>query len=341
MAEPHKEKSLSIVIPMYQEIDNVAPMLKAVHAGLAAFPGQWELICVDDGSRDGTYDKLRGEAASYGNHVRLIRMRRNFGQTAAMQAGIDAARGDYIATLDGDLQNDPADIPRLVAELEERDLDLLQGWRRKRHDEPVRKFLSRVANRLIAKVTGVNLHDYGCSLKVYRAEVLKQVRLFGEMHRFIPVWVAGVTSPDRIGETVVHHKAREFGESKYGLSRTFRVIVDLLAVFFFLRFRARPGHFFGGIGLVFGLLGGLSLAYLFFIKFILGEAIGGRPLLFMAVLFVVMSIQMLTTGVLAELLSRTFFESSGRGAHSILVEDEGGNWQQGAAESDTGSEEQA
>jgi glycosyltransferase involved in cell wall biosynthesis len=247
-------------------------------------------------------------------------MRRNFGQTAAMQAGIHAARGEIIATLDGDLQNDPADIPRMIEEMEARDLDMLQGWRKQRHDESTRKFLSRVANRLIAKVTGVKLHDYGCSLKVYRAEVLKEIRLFGEMHRFIPVWVAGVTSPARIGETVVHHRAREYGQSKYGLSRTFRVIVDLLAVFFFLRFRARPGHFFGGIGLLFGAAGGLALAYLFFVKFVLGEAIGGRPLLFMAVLLVVMSIQFLTTGVLAELLSRTFFESSGQPPYHVLTD---------------------
>ncbi len=187
----------------------------------------------------------------------------------------------------------------------------------------------------------MHLHDYGCSLKVYRAEVIKQVRLFGEMHRFIPVWVAGVTSPRRIGESVVNHQARQFGRSKYGLSRTFRVIVDLLAVFFFLRFRARPGHFFGIIGLIFGALGGLVLLHLAFVKFVLGEAIGGRPLLFTGVLLAVMSIQFLTTGVLSELLSRTFFESAGRGVHSILSEDAAADsdWYQaepGAARSDAG-----
>jgi len=323
-----RTQSLSVVIPMYQEADNVAPMVAAVHAGLAGYPGPWELVCVDDGSRDDTWQRLQETMAEYGSHVRGIRMRRNFGQTAAMQAGIDAARGEVIATLDGDLQNDPADIPRMIEEMAERDLDLLQGWRKQRQDESTRKFLSRVANRLIAKITGVKLHDYGCSLKVYRAEVLKKIRLFGEMHRFIPVWVAGVTSPTRIGETVVHHRAREFGVSKYGLSRTFRVIVDLLAVFFFLRFRARPGHFFGGIGLAFGALGGAALAYLFFIKVFLGEAIGGRPLLFMAVLLVVMSIQFLTTGVLAELLSRTFFESSGQTPYHVLADaDPDAGWQ--------------
>ncbi len=315
------EQSLSVVIPLYQEGANVAPLLARVHEGLADYPGPWELICVDDGSTDDTVERLRDEAAQYGSHVRVIRMRRNFGQTAAMQAGINAARGSFIATLDGDLQNDPADIPRMLEELQERDLDLLQGWRRLRHDDSVRKFFSRVANRLIARVTGVNLHDYGCSLKVYRAEVIKRVKLFGEMHRFIPVWVAGVTSPRRIGETVVTHQARQFGESKYGLSRTFRVVVDLLTVFFFLRFRARPAHFFGNIGIAFGVLGGLGMTWLGFVKFVLGEDIAGRPLLLISILFIVMSIQMLTTGVLSELLARTFFESSGREAYHVLEMD--------------------
>jgi glycosyltransferase involved in cell wall biosynthesis len=305
--------SLSVVIPMYQEVDNVAPMLARVHEGLSEYPAPWELICVDDGSRDGTGDRLRAEAARYGSHVRVIQMRRNFGQTAAMQAGFDAARGALIASLDGDLQNDPADIPRMVQELEEWDLDLLQGWRQRRQDGLVlRKIPSRIANRLITKVTGVALHDYGCSLKIYRAEVLERVRLFGEMHRFIPVWVAGVTDPRRIGETVVHHEVRRFGESKYGISRTFRVLLDLLAAFFFLRYGSRPGHFFGSIGMALGLLGGLIMSHLLIVKFWLGEDIGQRPLLFVGILFLVASIQLLTTGVLAELLARTFFASSGQ-----------------------------
>lgn len=304
-------QSLSIVIPMYEERQNVAPMLTRVHEGLAGYRGAWELICVDDGSRDGTGVGLCEEARRYGGHVRVIRLRRNFGQTAAMQAGLDAARGELIATLDGDLQNDPADIPRMIDEFLARDLDLLQGWRLERQDALLlRKIPSAIANRLIANVTGVQLHDYGCSLKIYRAEVIKRVRLFGEMHRFIPVWVAGVTDPQRIGETVVAHEARRFGESKYGISRTFRVLLDLLAAFFFLRYRARPGHFFGSIGIVFGFLGALIMTYLGVIKFGLGENIGQRPMLFVGILFLVAAIQFLTTGVLAELLSRTFFESA-------------------------------
>jgi glycosyltransferase involved in cell wall biosynthesis len=314
--EPRKP-TLSVVIPMYNEIDNVEPMVARVHRGLADYAGDWELICVDDGSRDGTGASLVKVGERYGSHVRVIRLRRNFGQTAAMQAGFDAARGELIATLDGDLQNDPADIPRMVDELLERDLDLLQGWRRKRQDDLVmRKIPSRIANKLIGKVTGVVLHDYGCSLKVYRAEVIREVTLLGEMHRFIPVWVAGVTAPARIGETEVTHQARQFGTSKYGISRTFRVLIDLLSAFFFLRFGSRPGHFFGSIGIVFGLIGGIAMLYLLGLK-IGGEDIGGRPLLFVAILFLVASVQFLTTGVLAELLMRTFYASSEHAHHRI------------------------
>ncbi|NKN34387.1 glycosyltransferase family 2 protein [Marichromatium bheemlicum] len=305
--------SLSVVIPMYQELDNVEPMLERVHQGLADYGAPWELICVDDGSRDGTGERLRACAERRGGHVRVIRLRRNFGQTAAMQAGFESARGELIATLDGDLQNDPADIPRMVDALLERDLDLLQGWRRRRQDALVmRKIPSRIANKLIGKVTGVALHDYGCSLKVYRAEVIQEVALLGEMHRFIPVWVAGVTAPQRIGEIEVGHQARQFGTSKYGISRTFRVLVDLLSAFFFLRFGARPGHFFGLIGIAFGVIGGLLMTNLLWVKFWLGEDIGGRPLLIVAILMLLASVQLLTTGVLAEMLTRTFFASGDR-----------------------------
>ena len=319
--DPAARPALSVVIPMYDEMDNVVPMLARVHQGLAHYGGGWELICVDDGSTDGTGERLMQEAARYGDHVRIIRLRRNFGQTAAMQAGFEAARGDLIATLDGDLQNDPADIPRLVDELRSRDLDLLQGWRHHRQDALVlRKIPSRIANVLIGRVTGVALHDYGCSLKVYRAEVVRELTLLGEMHRFIPVWMAGVTAPSRIGETQVSHQARRFGASKYGISRTFRVILDLLSAFFFLRFGSRPGHFFGAIGIVFGTIGGSMMAWLLVVKFALGENIGQRPLLFVSILFLVAAVQFLTTGVLAELRIRTFYASSDLGHHRIRVQ---------------------
>jgi len=323
--------SLSIVIPMYREQDNVAPMLARVHEGLVAYAGPWELICVDDGSLDETGKRLIAEGAKYGPHVRVIRFARNNGQTTAMQAGIDAARGDVIATLDGDLQNDPADIPRMVAEMYERDLDLLTGYRANRQDAWMsRKLPSKLANKLIARVTGVKIRDYGCSLKVYRATVIKQVRLYGEMHRFIPVWAAMVTSPTRIGETPVGHAARQFGESKYGISRTFRVVLDLLTVFFFLRFRARPGHFFGSIGLALGFVGSAAMTWLGFVKFVLGESIGSRPLFLVAVLLLVFSIQFLTTGLIAEMLSRVFYQRT-EGPLTVAngaVLDTGNSWAQ-------------
>ena len=324
--------SLSVVIPMYREQDNVAPMVARVHEGLAAYPGPWELICVDDGSQDETGKRLLAEAAKYGPHVRVIRFARNHGQTMAMQAGIDAARGEIIATLDGDLQNDPADIPRMIAEMQQRDLDLLAGYRANRQDAWLsRKLPSKIANRLIARVTGVNIRDYGCSLKVYRARIIKEVRLYGEMHRFIPVWAAMVTSPSRIGETAVGHSARQFGESKYGISRTFRVVLDLLTVFFFLRFRARPGHFFGTIGLVLGFLGSTAMAYLAVVKFVLGQPIGGRPLFLVAVLLLVFSIQFLTTGVLAEMMSRIFYQRLEGPLTAVQEDTEALGWQQAAA----------
>jgi glycosyltransferase involved in cell wall biosynthesis len=243
--------------------------------------------------------------------VRVVTLQRNYGQTAAMQAGIDAARGDVIATMDGDLQNDPADIARMVERLLAEGLDLVVGWRKNRQDNLwLRKIPSRIANRLIGRITGVRLHDYGCSLKVYRASAIRNVRLYGEMHRFIPAWMAVHTAPDRIQEEVVNHRARVHGSSKYGLSRTYRVLLDLMSVYFFLRFLTRPGHFFGRIGLTFGLAGGAILAYLLAVKLFLGEDIGHRPLLLAGVLLVVVSVQFLTTGILSELVSRTYFAAS-------------------------------
>ncbi len=316
---PHR---LSLVVPLYNELDNVEPLLAGIHAALAAYPQPWELIVVDDGSSDGTGEKLQSEAHRYGQQVRVLILQRNFGQTAAMQAGIDAARGEVIATLDGDLQNDPADIPRLVAQLLTDQLDLVVGWRQDRQDNVwLRTIPSRIANRLIGNITGVRLHDYGCSLKIYRANVIKEVRLYGEMHRFIPAWVSARTASHRIQETVVNHRARQFGESKYGISRTFRVILDLLSVYFFLRFLTRPGHFFGRIGLISGGLGGLILAWLFAQKLFLSADIGGRPLLLVGVLLVLMGVQFLTTGVLSELITRIYFASSASRPYAIRSND--------------------
>ncbi len=303
---------------MYNEEENVKPFVERVHEALADYPCPWEVILVNDGSSDATLEEMLAQREKWGPHVVAVDLQRNFGQTAAMQAGIDIAQGDVIATLDGDLQNDPIDIPRMVARLLEEDLDMVAGWRKNRKDDLVmRKIPSRIANRLIRRITGVQLHDYGCSLKIYRSDIIKGVRLYGEMHRFIPAWVATRTSPQRIKEEVVTHHARQFGTSKYTISRTFRVILDLLSVYFFMRFRARPGHFFGSIGLGFGAIGGLILGYLAMVKIFLGEDIGGRPLLLVGILFAVFSVQFLTTGVLSELMSRIYFESGDQRPYTI------------------------
>ena len=222
-----------------------------------------------------------------------------------MQAGIDAAEGRLIATLDGDLQNDPRDLPRMIACLEKQRLDLLVGRRKDRQDgRLLRKIPSWIANRLIAAVTGVRVRDYGCTLKVYRASVIKQVRLMGEMHRFIPAWMASVTDPSRIGEIDVNHRARQFGTSKYGISRTIRVVLDLLSVVFFMKFRARPGHFFGSLGLLVGAMGTAMLGTVFVSKYGMGRDIGTRPMLLLGVTALLSSLQLICFGVMSEMLSR-------------------------------------
>jgi glycosyltransferase involved in cell wall biosynthesis len=312
------EQSLSLVVPVYNEEENVLPLVTQVQAALATSPWPWQLIIVDDGSSDQTAARLREAVASCPERIRAVLLRRNFGQTAAMQAGIDLAQGSIIATMDGDLQNNPHDIVRMVRRLLDEDLDLLVGWRRERQDNLwFRKLPSWCANRLIGAVTGVRLHDYGCSLKIFRTSVIRQVRLYGEMHRFIPTWVATVTSPDRIQEEPVSHFARVHGQSKYGLTRTFKVLLDLLSMYFFARYRAAPGHFFGRIGLVCGFAGTAALAWLAWQKIMEGESIANRPLLMIGILLAVIGVQFICTGILTEMLARTYFEASG--ARTYLV----------------------
>jgi glycosyltransferase involved in cell wall biosynthesis len=299
---------LSLVVPVFNEEESVGPLVDRICSAMTRYPNRWELILVDDGSTDATLVNARKHIGRDGLQLRIVALQRNFGQTAAMQAGIDAATGRLIATMDGDLQNDPNDIPQMVAELERRELDLLVGWRKNRQDGLLlRKIPSWCANYLIGRITGVKLHDYGCSLKIYRTSVIKQVKLMGEMHRFIPAWVAGVVPSSRIGEMVVTHHARAHGQSKYGISRTFRVILDLLSVMFFMRYKARPGHFFGSLGLGLGALSALILIYLFFDKFIMGNDIGARPMLMVGVVLLLSSVQMITTGILAEMIARTYY----------------------------------
>jgi len=299
---------LSLVVPVFNEEESVGPLVERIVEAMAGYASPWELILVDDGSTDATLVNARHYVGRNGLALRIVALQRNFGQTAAMQAGIDAAQGRLIATMDGDLQNDPKDIPSMVSELERRELDLLVGWRRNRQDGLLlRKIPSWCANYLIGRITGVKLHDYGCSLKIYRASIIKQVKLMGEMHRFIPAWVAGVVPSSRIGEMPVTHHARQHGVSKYGISRTFRVILDLLSVMFFMRYKARPGHFFGSLGLGFGAIAALILFYLFVDKFIMGHDIGTRPMLMVGVVFLLSSVQLITTGILAEMIARTYY----------------------------------
>jgi glycosyltransferase involved in cell wall biosynthesis len=301
--------TLSVVVPMFNEEELAADLVFAVQGALQNYAFSWELIVVDDGSSDATWVHLNNAAKQVGAHVRLIRLLRNFKQTAAMQAGIDAARGDVIVTMDGDLQNDPKDIPALVEKLLTEDLDMVAGWRQKRQDGFwLRKLPSHIANRLIRNVSGLHFQDLGCSLKAFRASVLRQVRLYGEMHRFIPAWLATVTSPQRMAEVPVSHFPRTKGQSKYGLSRTFRVLLDLLSIHYFLRFGSRPGHFFGGLGSIVTGIGLLILTYLGILKF-LGESIGNRPLMFLGFFAVVSGLQLLTTGVIAEILMRTYYDA--------------------------------
>lgn len=322
MSTPAIYESLSVVVPFYHEEGNILPLIEEIHIGLSSYEGSWEIIAVDDGSGDGTADELKAARQQFGDHVNILCFSRNFGQTAAMQAGIDAARGDLIVTMDGDRQNDPADILTLIKHLKENDKDMVSGWRKNRQDHGIkRKLPSKLANWMIRKATGVTLKDYGCSLKVYRASIIKKVRLIGEMHRFIPAWVACVTDPRRISDIAVNHRAREVGVSKYGISRTTRVILDLLVVVFYMRFSRRPGHFFGSIGLAGVVFGGVILTYLLGLKLFLGADIGGRPLLFTGILFLITGVQLVTTGVLAEMLTRNSSDTSYPTRYDTLSKD--------------------
>lgn len=316
---------LSVVIPLYKEEDNVERLIDELHSALEPYPGEFEFVLVDDGSTDRTRELLLEARANLGDHIMVISHRRNLGQTQAMQTGLQAARGDVIAFMDGDLQNDPADIPAMVEKLETDHLDLLCGWRKNRQDTLDRTLPSRMANWLIGCVSGVALHDYGCSLKVGRRDVLDGLDLRGEMHRFIPLWVANLTHPSRIAEIPVNHRARTAGTSKYGISRTPRVILDLLAAWFFLRFRERPGHFFGVAGLITGGFGGFALTYLFILKLV-GVDIGNRPLLITGVLLALVGLQLITTGLIAEMLTRL----RTRPQPPLTKQTEASSWSQGS-----------
>ncbi|MDP1607192.1 MAG: glycosyltransferase family 2 protein [Rhodocyclaceae bacterium] len=304
---------VSIVIPIYNEIENADALVARLETTLADI--DFEAILVDDGSKDGTGVRL-AELAAMRPWLKPIYLARNYGQSTAMQAGFDAAAGEVIVTLDGDLQNDPADIPRLLTMLEnEPDIDILSGWRKDRQDAALkRKLPSRIANGLISKVTGVPLHDYGCSLKVYRRAALANVRLYGELHRFVPALAHQFGA--KVKEVVVTHHARQHGTSKYGIDRTLRVILDLLLVQFLLRYLQRPIQFFGGIGAALMLVGGAILAYLIALK-LGGADIGGRPLLLGGGLLLLMGVQLVGMGLLGEILVRIYHEPHGRSQYLV------------------------
>jgi glycosyltransferase involved in cell wall biosynthesis len=305
---------LSVVVPVYDEEDSLPLLVEGVRAALEPTGMDYELICVDDGSRDRSGLVLERLAA---DHPRLVvcSFRRNFGQTAALQAGISAARGDVIAMLDADLQNDPLDIPRMMVKLDE-GYDLVAGWRARREDAFLnRRLPSIIANKIISVATRVNLHDYGCTLKVMRADLAKELRLYGEMHRFIPVMASLVGA--RIVEMPVTHHRRRFGQSKYGIGRTVGVMLDLFTVLFLRSYLVRPMKVFGLAGLI-ALAGGVVIAaYLTYIKLWLDHELANRPLLLMAVLLILVGIQLLSLGLVADVVGRTYHEAQRRPPYHV------------------------
>ncbi|SFP25213.1 glycosyltransferase family 2 protein [Hydrogenimonas thermophila] len=301
---------LSVVIPVMNEEDNIAPLFKAVREALKDI--DYELIMVDDGSSDKTVEKMKELADE---RTKILVFNRNFGQTTAMAAGIDEAKGELIVTLDGDLQNDPADIPMMIEKLEKEGWDLVAGRRAKRQDGMfLRKIPSKIANAIIRKTTKVYLHDYGCTLKIFKADVAKNLGLYGELHRFIPVLAKMYGA--KITEVDVRHHPRIHGESKYGIGRTFRVVSDLLLMLFMQKYRTKPMHLFGTLGIPMLGAGLLIDAYMFLVK-LFGEDIGQRPLLTLGVMLTLGGIQLITTGFIAELIMRTYYESQNKKPYTI------------------------
>ena len=313
---------VSVVVPIHNEYESLPHLVDAIASSLQAEQLHYEIICIDDGSTDRSGILLK-QMVRTRRDLRAVILRRNYGQTAAMAAGFSCAVGRVIVTLDGDLQNDPADIPLLLAKLEE-GYDLVSGWRKNRQDAALTRLLpSKIANWLISHVTGVKLNDYGCSLKAYRAEVIADMNLYGELHRFLPAlaFIEGA----RITEMPVRHHARRFGKSKYGLDRTFRVIMDLLTVWFMRKFLTKPMHVFGLFGISSITIGTAISIYLTAIKIAYKVSIGNRPLLILAVVLVLAGVQLFSVGLLAELLMRTYHESQGRPIYRIRETIEPGN----------------
>jgi glycosyltransferase involved in cell wall biosynthesis len=305
---------LSIVIPVYNEEENVDPLIHEINAAVRPLGMRYEIVVVDDGSKDNTFTAL-AQLYQSEPHLRVVRLKRNFGQTAAVAAGLAYANGEVVVMMDGDGQNDPADIPALLAELD-RGNDLVSGWRHSRRDALLsRRLPSWIANRLISQMMEVRLHDYGCTLKAMRKDVAKNLKLYGEMHRFIPA--IAYERGARVAELKVNHRARSRGRSKYGIGRTLRVILDLLTVKFLTSYSTRPAHVFGPVGVVSVGVGFLIAAHLTIQKLVYQAEIGGRPLLLLAILLIFIGFQFITMGLLGEMLARTYHETQDRPVYAV------------------------
>ncbi len=306
---------LSIIVPVYNEQDNITLVYNAVCKTLLPLKKNWELFLVDDGSQDKSLEVMKAIAQKDPEHVRVIVLRRNFGQTAAIAAGIEHSNGDIVVLCDADMQNDPADIPMLLDKLNE-GYDVVSGWRYDRQDKFITRIIpSKIANWLISKVTGVHLHDYGCTLKAYRREILSGFHLYGEMHRFIPVYADSVGA--KITEVRVHHHARKYGKAKYGLERTFKVILDLFTVKFLTSYANKPIYLFGGMGVALIITGALVLLYLFIRRVWQQIGVTTSPWFLLSVTSVIMGFQSILMGFIAELLVRTYHESQNKPTYTI------------------------
>ncbi len=307
---------LSVVLPVYNEEENIRLVHEELKSVLDALPLRYEIIYVDDGSRDSSRQQIIALAEAEPQIVRAVLLRRNFGQTAAIQAGIDHANGAIIALMDADLQNDPHDIPLMLEQMEKEGYDLVSGWRKNRQDRALsRRLPSKVANRIISLVTGVSLHDYGCTLKTYRREVLDHVRLYGEMHRFIPVLANAAGA--NIVERVVNHRPRLHGKSKYGLWRTIKVVLDLMTVTFLTKYNTRPMYIFGGVGFMLSVLAMISLGVMAVSGIFYGDPRWNSPWPVLTALFGVLAMQSILLGLMMEMLMRTYYESQGKGPYAI------------------------
>ncbi len=304
---------ISIVVPVYNESDSIRLLINEIINVMKSHQLLFELIIVNDGSVDSTSNVLENLSLEI-KQLTVINLRKNYGQTAAMAAGFDHSNGDIIVTLDGDLQNDPNDIPKLISNINE-GYDLICGWRFQRKDKLLnRRIPSQIANRLIGNVTGIHLHDYGCSLKAFKNEIIKDIKLYGELHRFLPV-LANIEGA-KIKEIKVNHRSRKYGQSKYGIDRTFRVLMDLLTVWFMKKFLTRPMYVFGFIGIISIISSFIMSSYLIVLKF-LGESIGNRPLLIFALILGIAGVQLFSFGLLGELLIRTYHESQNRPIYRV------------------------